>query len=131
MRSFLMLAIIASGAMCHGAEAPRHSTGSRTTPPTISGVVPRGIPLGTNSELMVSGLNLTGATAIYFDQTGITAHVKSIRQLPDLSDVRLGSAGLPSTVDLGPLPPRMQVTFEVSVPENLPPGPVAFRVHTP
>ncbi|MBC7925977.1 MAG: hypothetical protein H7039_10010, partial [Bryobacteraceae bacterium] len=101
------------------------------TPPTIASVSPRGLPVGQTSELLVDGLNLTGATGIFFDRAGIKGTVKSIRQLPDLSDIRLGSAGLVSSIDLGPLPPRMQITFEVTMEPGVETGLVNFRVLTP
>lgn len=129
MRGLIFPFLIALSALA--AEPPLRSTGNRTTPPTINAVMPRGIPIGKTSEIDVEGLNLTDASAIYFSKSGITARVKSIRQLPDLSDVRLGSAGLVSSVDLGPLPPRMQVTFEVTVDPGVEPGPATFRVQTP
>ncbi len=127
----LFIALLIAAALPVAAAELRKSTGERTTPPTVGNVNPRGLPIGKTSELTVDGLNLTKTTAIYFDKAGITATVKSIRQLPDLSDIRLGSAGLVSTVDLGPLPPRMEVTFDVSIPATVEPGPVAFRLYTP
>lgn len=129
MRSFFVLILTMAPVLA--VDPPARSTGSRTTPPTINSVMPRGIPIGKTSEINVDGLNLTDASAIYFSRSGITATVRSIRQLPDLPDIRLGSAGLPSTIDLGPLPPRMQVTFEVSIDSNVAAGPVTFRVQTP
>ena len=98
MRSLFVLFVLALPAV--PADTPPLSTGNRTTPPTINAVMPRGIPIGKTSEIKVDGLNLTAASAIYFSKPGITAGVKSIRQLPDLSDVRLGSAGLVSVLDL-------------------------------
>ena len=54
-----------------------------------------------------------------------------MKELPDLPDIRLGSNGTPSTVDLGPLPPRNQVTVEVEVSADAEIGPVGFRLQTP
>ena len=54
-----------------------------------------------------------------------------MKELPDLSDIRLGSNGTPSTVDLGPLPPRNQVTVEVDISPEAEIGPVSFRLLTP
>ena len=45
--------------------------------------------------------------------------------------MRLGSNGTPSTIDLGPLPPRNQVTVEVEVAPEAEIGPVSFRLLTP
>jgi DNA-binding CsgD family transcriptional regulator len=54
-----------------------------------------------------------------------------IKELPDLPDIRLGSNGTPSTIDLGPLPPRNQVTMEVEISPDTEVGPVSFRLQTP
>src|ERR1022692_2900164 len=66
-------------------------TGNRTTPPTINSVSPRGVPRGTTTELTVEGLNLAKASAVFFSEPGIQARILRIKELPDLSDVRLGS----------------------------------------
>ena len=50
------------------------------------------------------------------------------RELPDLPDIRLGSNGTPSTVDVGPLPPRNQVTVEVEISPDTEVGPVEILV---
>jgi hypothetical protein len=54
-----------------------------------------------------------------------------VKELPDLPENRLGSNGTPSTIDLGPLPPRNQVTVEVEVSPDAEIGPVGFRLLTP
>jgi len=54
-----------------------------------------------------------------------------VKELPDLPDIRLGSNGTPSTIDLGPLPPRNQVTVEVEISPDAEVGPVSFRLLTP
>ena len=106
-------------------------TGNRTTPPTINVVAPRGIARGTTVELTVEGLNLANAQAILFDQPGIKGRIVRVKELPDLPDIRLGSNGTPSTVDLGPLPPRNQVTVELDIDPEANIGPVGFRLQTP
>src|SRR5947209_8554351 len=107
------------------------AAGNRTTPPTLDSVTPLGAARGTSIELTVEGLNLSRASAIYFNEPGITGRVLRVKELPDLSDVRLGSNGTPSTIDLGPLPPRNQVTVEVEISPDAGIGPVAFRLLTP
>src|SRR5207248_2116624 len=77
------------------------------------------------------GLNLARASAIYFSEPGITGRVLRVKELPDRSDVRLGSNGTPSSIDLGPLPPRNQVTVEVEISPEAGIGPVTFRLLTP
>jgi hypothetical protein len=111
--------------------AELHPTGNRTTPPTLSSVAPQGVARGTTVEMTVEGLNLARASAIYFSEAGLTGRILRVKELPDLPDVRLGSNGTPSTVDVGPLPPRNQVTVEVDVSPDAEIGPVSFRLLTP
>jgi hypothetical protein len=106
-------------------------TGNRTTPPTISSISPRGVPRGATTEVTVEGLNLTRAGAVFFSQPGVQARILRIKELPDLPDIRLGSNGTVSTVDLGPLPPRNEVTLELNVSADADIGPVDFRLQTP
>jgi hypothetical protein len=113
------------------AAAELHPTGNRTTPPTLNSVAPQGIARGTTVEMTVEGLNLARASAIYFDQPGLTGRILRVKELPDLPDIRLGSNGTPSTVDVGPLPPRNQVTVEIEVAPDAEIGPVSFRLLTP
>jgi hypothetical protein len=111
--------------------ADDHPTGPRQTPPTLRDYSPRGFARGLDAELTVEGFNLAGASAIYFSEPGITARILRIKELPDLPDIRLGSNGTPSTVDVGPLPPRNQVTLQLSIPYSAKIGPVRFRLLTP
>lgn len=106
-------------------------SGQRTTPPTLNSVSPLGLPRGTTTELTVEGLNLAKTRAIYFSEPGVTGRILRVKELPDLPDIRLGSNGTPSTVDVGPLPPRNQVTVEVDVSADAEIGPVSFRLLTP
>ena len=76
-------------------------SGTRMTPPTIRDVSPRGIARGTSVELTVEGFNLSKASKIFFNQPGVTGKILRVKELPDLPDVRLGSNGTASTVDLG------------------------------
>ncbi|MGH9662921.1 MAG: hypothetical protein ACRD9L_00680, partial [Bryobacteraceae bacterium] len=114
--------------LANRAESP---TGNRITPPTIRAIAPLGIARGTTAELTVEGFNLANASAIYFSEPGITGRVQGVKELPDLPEVRLGSNGTASTVDLGPLPPRNQVTVEVDVSPEANVGSVGFRLQTP
>ncbi len=106
-------------------------TGNRTTPPTINSVAPRGVPRGATTELTVEGLNLAKASAVFFSEPGIQAKILRIKELPDGPDVRLGSNGGISTVDVGPLPPRNEVTLELDISADADIGPVDFRLQTP
>ena len=113
------------------ASSADHPTGNRTTPPTLNSVSPVGVARGTTVEMTVEGLNLAKSSAIYFSEPGITGKILRVKELPDLPENRLGSNGTPSTVDLGPLPPRNQVTVEVEVSVDAEIGPVRFRLLTP
>ncbi len=107
------------------------AAGNRTTPPTLNSVAPLGVARGTTVELTVEGLNLARASAVYFSEPGVTGRILRVKELPDLSDIRLGSNGTPSSIDLGPLPPRNQVTIEVEIAPDAEIGPVSFRLLTP
>src|SRR5580658_2981984 len=129
MKSFLILAFsVAAVAANSTTDSP---TGNRTTPPTISSVSPRGVPRGATTELTIEGLNLAKASAVFFSQPGVKARILRIKELPDQADVRLGSNGGISTVDLGPLPPRNEVTLELDISPDADIGPVDFRLQTP
>src|SRR5262245_12506489 len=127
MKSILIFAIIATSIFAQ-TDSP---TGTRITPPTINSVSPQGVSRGATVEMTVEGLNLARASAIYTSQPGIKARIVRIKELPDLPDVRLGSNGTLSTIDLGPLPPRNQVTLELDVSPEAEVGPVSFRLITP
>ncbi len=126
-RTILCLALSASAF----AEKSDHPTGSRITPPTIRDVAPLGVSRGTTVEMTVEGFNLAKASGIFFSEPGIKGRILRIKELPDLPDIRLGSNGTPSTVDVGPLPPRNQVTVEVEVDPGVDIGVVRFRLQTP
>ena len=113
------------------AQTEPHPTGPRITPPNLNVVSPLGIARGTTAELTVEGLNLTRASAIYFSEPSVKGRILRVKELPDLPDIRLGSNGTPSTIDVGPLPPRNQATVEVDVAAEAPVGPVRFRLLTP
>lgn len=125
-RLFLSSALTASAVLAQ--SATDHPSGPRITPPVVNVVAPRGISRGTTAELTVEGLNLAQTKAILFSEPGVKGRIVRIKELPDLPDIRLGSNGTPSTIDLGPLPPRNQVTIEVDVSADAPVGPVSFRL---
>ena len=115
-----------------GAEAVEgHPTGSRTTPPTIESIAPRGVSQGASHTITVEGYNLRGASAVYFSDPSIRGRVVGVTNLPDVPEPpRLGAAGLVSTVDLGPQPPRYRVQVETTVNADADVGPVRFRLVT-
>src|SRR5271165_4955405 len=127
-KSWLRNSFLALSPLMVAADQP---TGNRITPPTLNSVLPVGISRGTTVEITVEGLNLAKSSAIYFSEPGITGRILRVKELPDLPDIRLGSNGTLSTIDVGPLPPRNQVTVEVDVSPDAQIGPVSFRLLTP
>ncbi len=123
--AFLLVAAAAWG------QKTEHPTGNRITPPTLRDVAPLGVSRGTTVEMTIEGFNLANASAIYFSDPGIKGRIVRVKELPDLNEVRLGSNGTASTVDLGPLPPRNQVTVEVEVDPKADIGNAKFRLLTP
>lgn len=126
MRRFAIALLVTTASF-----AQSHSTGPRITPPTLTTVNPRGVARGATTEITVEGLNLANASAIYFSEAGVKGRIVRVKELPDLPDIRLGSNGTPSTIDVGPLPPRNLVTVEVDVAPGTDVGPVRFRLLTP
>lgn len=103
----------------------------RTTPPTVQSIAPRGIARGMTAELVIEGFNLAKASAIYFSDRRVTGRILRVKELPDLPDLRPGANGTQSSIDVGPLPPRNQVTVEVDIDPEAEIGDVSFRLQTP
>ena len=130
MKRTILVALLATLAWANP-EAD-HPTGNRTTPATINSVSPLGVARGTTAELTIEGFNLADTRAIYFDEAGLQGSVVAIKEIPGVpEELRLGSGGLPSTIDLGPLPPTHQVKVELKVAAEANIGPVRFRLQTP
>ena len=62
--------------------------------------------------LVVEALTLLNPLFVPY---GIKARILRVKELPDLPDIRLGSNGTPSTIDVCPLPPRNQVTLALGI----------------
>jgi hypothetical protein len=103
----------------------------RTTPPTVQNISPRGIARGMTAELVIEGFNLAKASAIYFSDPRVKGKILRVKELPDLPDIRIGANGTQSSIDVGPLPPRNQVTVEVDIAPEAEIGDVSFRLLTP
>ena len=109
-----------------------HPTGARTTPPTIESVSPRAVVRGIPQELKIEGFNLAGTRAIYFSEPGVEARISGVKEIAAVpEEVRLGAGGLPSTIDLGPLPTRYEVVVELDVGPDANIGTLSFRLDTP
>lgn len=125
----LLIAVLIAALPLCGAK-PDWPTGSRTTPPTIASVMPKGAPRGGKVTVTVQGFNLADASAVYFSRAGVTARVTGTKSLPELVENRLGSNGTASTVDLGPQPERAELTLELEIAVDAKVGPVDFRLGT-
>ncbi len=109
-----------------------HPSGNRTTPPTIESVSPRAVVRGIPQELKIEGFNLAGTRAIYFSEPGVEARISGVKEIAAVpEEVRLGAGGLPSTIDLGPLPTRYEVVVELDVGPDANIGTLSFRLDTP
>ena len=127
-----VIAMIAAATLIWAGPVAGHPTGNRTTPPTIESIEPLGMARGVTEELTIEGYNLRGASAIFFSESTVKGRILEIKELPDVPEPeRLGAGGLPSTTDLGPQPPRYQVTVEVDIDAEADAGPVRFRFQTP
>ncbi len=102
----------------------------RTTPPTIAAVKPKGAPQGRTTHLTIEGANIGDTTAIYFSQPGLSAHITGVKELPQPPENRLGSNGTASTIDLGPRPPRQELSVDLEISPAVPVGPINFRLKT-
>ncbi|MCX6610685.1 MAG: hypothetical protein NTW74_07515 [Acidobacteria bacterium] len=123
MKKLISIAILGTGLVFAQAK--------RTTPPTIARVSPLGIARGMTVEMEVEGFNLAKASAIYFSEKGITGKILRIKELPDQAEVRLGASGGASSIELGQIPARNQVTVEIDISTEAKIGPVNFRILTP
>ena len=122
MNKWLLISILTAAAL---------PAQQRTTPPTIARVSPQGVARGMTVEMEIEGFNLAGTSAIYFSEKGVTGKILRVKELPDVAEVRLGSNGGVSSIELGPLPPRNQVTVEIDVATDAKVGALNFRLLTP
>jgi hypothetical protein len=99
----------------------------RTNPPTLLDTAPAAIARGITTEVRVEGINLRGASAVLFDESGISGKILHVNELGEYQKNRVG---IGSSIQLGPYPPRNQVTMEVTVSPEAPIGPARFRLLT-
>jgi hypothetical protein len=138
MKTFATVSVVApfaamlAAALAWAGPLPAQLTGIRTTPPTIESIEPLGIARGVTEELTIEGYNLRGASAIFFSDSTVKGRILGIKEMPDVPEPeRLGAGGLVSRLELGPQPPRYQVSVEVDIDAEADPGPVRFRFQTP
>ena len=127
-----MIAAVAAATLAWAGPVSDQLTGIRTTPPTIESIEPLGIARGITEELTIEGYNLRGASAIFFSEPTVKGRILGIKEMPDVPEPeRLGAGGLLSRLELGPQPPRYQVSVEMEIDAEADPGPVRFRFQTP
>jgi hypothetical protein len=85
---------------------------TRTNPPTLLETTPVAISRGLMTEVRVQGINLRGASAVLFDQQGVTGKVLHVNEL---GEYQVDKAGIGSSIQLGAYPPLNQVTMEITV----------------
>lgn len=88
--------------------------------PRLSSVFPLTVQRGQTVAATVRGVNLNGATALYFRDGGIRARVDKVESAPD------------SPLPAGSKAPQPQLLhLELTIPPDLKPGPHKLRVMTP
>ncbi len=97
----------------------------RTNPPTLLETAPLAIARGQTTEVRIEGINLRGASAVLFDQEGVSGKVLHVNELGEFQQNR---TGIGSSIKLGPFPPRNQVTLEVAVAPSAQIGLCRFRL---
>jgi hypothetical protein len=96
-------------------------------PPSISKVWPPGMERGHTFTFTISGRSLSGATEVIFDNSGITATITEITQVPEsLAGARAGV----DTAAQVPLGKKETAKLEVTVAKDVEPGIHRFRVQT-
>ncbi|MBI3666137.1 MAG: hypothetical protein HY236_07910 [Acidobacteria bacterium] len=118
MRKHFLLGLLAPLAL---------SAQPRTNPPTLLDTTPVAISRGQSTEVRVEGINLRGANAVLFDESGISAKVLHVNEL---GEYRQDNTGIGSSIQLGAYPPRNQVTMDVTVAPDAQIGLYRFRLVT-
>ena len=97
-------------------------------PPTVASISPAGMQRGTTATFAVEGRNLTGATEVIFDATGITAKLNEITDIPEVITGPKAGEDLVAQVPLGK---KQNVKLEITVTKDAVPGIHRFRIKTP
>ncbi|HYM09625.1 MAG TPA: hypothetical protein VEU62_02770 [Bryobacterales bacterium] len=100
---------------------------ARTNPPTLLETTPVAISRGLTTEVRVQGINLRGASAVLFDQQGVTGKVLHVNEL---GEYQVDKAGIGSSIQLGAYPPLNQVTMEITVAPDAEIGLYRYRLVT-
>jgi len=99
----------------------------RTNPPTLLDTSPAAVSRGQTTEVRLEGINLRGASAVLFDQQGVSAKILHVNELGEFRENRSGQR---VSIQVGAFPPRNEVALEVTVAAGAQIGPYRFRVVT-
>ena len=99
----------------------------RTNPPTLLETTPPAVARGLATEVRLDGINLRGASAVLFDQAGVSGRVLHVNELGEFTENRSGAR---PSIQVGAFPPRNQVTIEVQVDSDAQIGLYRFRLQT-
>lgn len=105
-----------------------HITSAQTRPPTLVSVTPYGIQRGKTATFTIEGRNLTDASRIQFDDSGIKARIVKVT---DLGPDKIQRAAFSTTAPIEDLARRNQITAEITVDPATPTGRHTLRVKTP
>lgn len=97
-------------------------------PPTLSTIAPAGMERGTTKTFSIEGRNLTGATEVIFDATGITGSLTEIADVPEKITGPKAGEDLSAQVPLGK---KQSAQLVVTIAKDALPGIHRFRVKTP
>jgi hypothetical protein len=119
IRSLLILAVLAAASPFSRAAEDKKD-GKTNEPPKIIGAFPFAVSAGATNKFKVRGLSLTNATALRFPTAEkLSAEIKS-----------RGKAAVPEKADAKKVGDT-QLEVELTLPNDFPPGDLAFFVHTP
>ena len=97
-------------------------------PPTVASISPAGMQRGTTATFVVEGRNLSGATEVIFDATGISAKLSEITDIPEVIAGPKAGEDLVAQVPQGK---KQRAKLEVTVAKEASPGIHRFRLKTP
>lgn len=100
----------------------------QTAPPTLTFSMPPGAARGTTVTLNIDGINLSGADAIQFNESGLHGKITGVVDLPKEKPVVMpGNTG----AVIEDHARRNKLTAEVTIADTMPPGRYSFRIRTP
>jgi len=97
-------------------------------PPTVATISPAGMERGTTATFTIEGRNLSDATEVIFDATGMSGKVTEITDVPEKITGPRAGEDLEAQVPLGK---KQTAKLEVTVAKDASPGIHKFRIRTP